>query len=82
MVADIVKLSGIPTVPATLAELTAGTGATGRVATVIVNVFAALVPALFVAVSCAEIVPAAVGVPEIMPVAVLSVRPPERPVAA
>ena len=76
-----VRLSGMPTVPFTVAEVTDGAACAG--ATVMVSVFAALVPLLFVAVSCAVMVPAAVGVPEMRPVVAFRVRPvPVRPVAA
>jgi hypothetical protein len=68
----------LPTVPLAVVLLViAGTAE----AMVIVSV-AVPVPALFVALSVTVEVPAAVGVPEINPVAVFTVKPAGKPAAA
>jgi hypothetical protein len=67
----------LPTVPLALVVLVIAGGATA-----IVTVRVALpVPPAFVALSVTVEVPAAVGVPEITPVAVFTIRPVGNPVA-
>jgi hypothetical protein len=72
--AVIVKLNGVPTVPAPVSGLLVMIGATPAAATVIVSV-ALPVPVAFVAPSSTAVVPTVVGVPVIVPVAALSTRP-------
>ena len=77
-VAVIWYVNAVPVVPfADVALVTTGAAA----AIVIVSVRLPL-PALFVAVSEAVVVPAAAGVPEINPVEVFTLRPVGNPVAA
>jgi hypothetical protein len=59
-VAVIVKLNGVPTVPAAVSGLLVMTGATPAAATVIVSV-ALPVPVAFVAPSSTEVVPTVVA---------------------
>jgi hypothetical protein len=66
-VAAIVKVNGVPTVPAAVSGPLVMIGATPAAATVIVSV-AVPVPVLFVALSAATKMPAVVGVPLILPV--------------
>jgi hypothetical protein len=74
----MVKLNGVPTVPAAVSGLLVMIGATPAGATVIVS--AALpVPTAFVAPSRTGVVPAVVGVPVIAPVVALIARPAGRP---
>ena len=70
----MVKLNGVPTVPAAVNGLLVMIGATPAGATVIVS--AALpVPTAFVAPSNTGVVPTVVGVPEMIPVVALRTRP-------
>ncbi len=70
----IVKLNGVPTVPAAVSGLFVMIGATPAAATVIVSV-ALPVPVLFVAPSSTAVVPTAVGEPLMTPVAGAMLRP-------
>ena len=70
----VVKLNAVPTVPAAVSGLFVMTGALPAAATVIVSV-ALPVPVAFVAPSNTLVVPVAVGVPVMAPVAVFTVRP-------
>src|SRR5258708_431829 len=70
----IVKLNGVPIVPAAVSGLLLMTGATPAATTVIVSV-ALPVPFAFVAPSNTDVVPTVVGVPVIAPVAALTTTP-------
>jgi len=72
--AVMVKLKGVPTVPAAVSGLLVITGATPAAATVIVSV-ALPVPVEFVAPSSTAVVPTVVGVPVIAPVKATILRP-------
>ena len=72
--AVMVKLKGVPTVPAGVSGLLVMIGATPAGATVISKA-ASPVPATLLALIRTAVVPAVVGVPVIAPVAVLRTRP-------
>jgi hypothetical protein len=72
--AVIVKLKGVPTVPAGVRGLLVMIGATPAGATVISRA-ASPVPTAFVALMRTGVVPGVAGVPAMTPVAVLRTRP-------
>ena len=71
----ITKPNGVPTVPASTSGLLVMIGATPAAVIVIVSA-AELVPVAFVAPSSTDVVPAAVGMPVMAPVAATMLRPP------